>query len=89
MSIAKSVIPFAHEAEHLWEFLLPEDDNSGVPFPQDHHEQCFAFIRGISGGLTRYPEVYGEWEHEGHIYPETNIPVRFTATSGDAKRVAV
>lgn len=80
------------EAKHLWEVLIPKKGNDGVRFAQEHHRPCFALIRKISPGLTRFPAVHGEFEDEDQPesppYVEPMIPVRFTATVGDAKKVA-
>ena len=82
------VVPIAPEEKHLWEILVPKKDNHGVRFTKEHHQYVYASLRNFSGGLTRFPAVHGESEYEHQPYVEMLIPVRFTATVFEAKRIA-
>jgi hypothetical protein len=71
----------------LWEILVPTISNVGKPIRLRHHRVWDAHVRKISGGLTVLPVAKGQWMHEGGLYAERMIPVRFMATRIEAEKI--
>lgn len=68
--------------QYLWEILVPCVRNDGRPIRVRFHRVWDAKVREISGGLTIMKPARGQWidPHEGDLYEERMIPVRFVAT---------
>jgi len=85
------------ETKKLWEILVPTvrrvADAKGVfrPYRKRFHKKVWdPEVRKISGGLTIMMPVKGEWVGPGNeLFSERMIPVRFIATEGEAKAIAV
>lgn len=76
-------------AQHLWELMIPVKSNGGKRFTARHHSIWEAAVLAISGGLTILQQVRGYWlDDEGKLYREPMIPVRFTASAEQAKKLA-
>lgn len=74
----------------LWEILVPlVKPNSSVRFSKSHHEKWYALVRSITGGLTVFAPVYGQWlSPEGNIVKEVLVPIRISCTFGDINKVS-
>lgn len=75
--------------QYLWEILVPCVRNDGRPFRVRYHRVWDAKVRAISGGLTIMKPARGQWvdPHEGQLYEERMIPVRFVATREQMEEV--
>lgn len=72
----------------LWEILVPTEYNdTKKPVKTRHHKQWDKFVRGISGGLTVFKPVKGQWVHMDELYEERNIPVRIACTEKQIRQI--
>jgi hypothetical protein len=78
-------------SKSLFEIYVPTVKNNGKPIRTRHHREWDRRIRLITGGLTVYKPVKGQWVNtaeDGKLYEERMIPVRIVATDAEMKRVA-
>lgn len=69
----------------MWEIYVPvsyiDKKGKGFDWPVDHHQKWDAKVRDISGGLTIFKPVKGQWIHPlGHLQTEEVIPVRIACS---------
>lgn len=65
----------------LWEIMVPTVSNDGKPFRTRYHRVWDAKVREISGGLTIFKPVVGQWLSEDEqLFKERMIPVRIACT---------
>lgn len=74
--------------KQLWEILVPCQFNDGKPVRTRHHREWDKVVRKITGGLTIFKPVKGQWEHEGTLYVERVIPVRIACTEAQIRKIA-
>ncbi len=70
-----------NEPQGLWEILVPcifEDTKK--PVKTRHHRVWDKYVRRISGGLTIFTPVKGQWVDNGQLYLDRMIPVRVICT---------
>jgi hypothetical protein len=68
------------ETQELWEILVPTVRKNGKPIHARFHRVWDEQVRKISGGLTIFAPVKGDWIKEDSIIErERMIPVRFLA----------
>jgi hypothetical protein len=61
----------------MFEILVPTLRNDGKPFRTRYHRVWDQKVREISGGLTIFQPVKGQWiSKEGQLFTERMIPVR-------------
>lgn len=74
----------------LWEVLVPTFMN-GKPIKTKHHKQFDKMVRKISGGLSIFLPIKGQWFHpdSNELISERMIPVRFMATREEMDKVAL
>jgi len=73
----------------LWEILVPCTSNSGKPFRTRCHKEWDRRIRKITGGLTIFPPVKGQWvAPSGEIFSERMICVRVATTAKFMQKIA-
>lgn len=61
----------------MFEILVPTIRNDGKPFRTRYHRVWDKKVREISGGLTIFQPVKGQWiSNEGQLFTERMIPVR-------------
>ncbi len=72
----------------LWEILVPCQYNDGKPVRTRHHREWDKVVRKITGGLTIFKPVKGQWVHEGQLYAERMIPVRIACSEKDIRKIA-
>jgi hypothetical protein len=71
----------------LWEVLVPTVRNDGRPFRLRYHRIWDAKVREISGGLTIFPVVKGQWVHKDILFAERMIPVRIVCTREEIEKI--
>lgn len=66
----------------LWEILVPTvRREDGRPYRARFHRVWDRKVREISGGLTLFKPVKGQWlSSDGELFDERMIPVRFIGT---------
>lgn len=58
------------------------------PCRKRHHKIWDAYVRGITGGLTIFPPVKGQWVNDGAKHEERMIPVKIAAYAAQMKAIA-
>lgn len=72
----------------LWEILVPTQYNdTKTPVKTRHHRQWDKYVRSISGGLSIFKPIKGQWVHQGELYEERNIPVRIACTEKQIRHI--
>lgn len=73
----------------LWEIYVPTIKNCGKPIRTRQHREWDSRVRRITGGLTVYKPVVGQWidQSDNQLYKERMIPVRIVATSDEMKKI--
>lgn len=72
----------------LWEILVPTM-RDGKPVRTRSHREWDARIRRISGGLTIFKPVKGEWlSPDGTLFSERMIPVRIMCSETEIEEIA-
>ena len=64
----------------MFEILVPTVRNCGKPFRTRYHRVWDEKVRKISGGLTIFQPVKGQWISNGILFNERMIPVRIICT---------
>ena len=74
----------------LWQILVPCVSNEGKPFRTKHHKEWDRQVRMVTGGLTIFPPVKGQWidDQTGNLYIERMIPVNIVANDHQMKEIA-
>jgi len=72
----------------MWEILVPCQYNCGKPVRTRHHQEWDKYVRKVTGGLTIFKPVKGQWVHEGQTYAERMIPVRVACSEKDIRKIA-
>ena len=77
--------------KNLYEIYVPTVLNSGKPIRTRQHREWDNRVRRITGGLTVYKPVIGQWvdNSDNTLYKERMIPVRIVATKEEIHKVAV
>lgn len=75
----------------MWEIYVPTIKNDGKPIRTRQHREWDKRVRKITGGLTIYKPVIGQWidVSDGKLYSERNIPVRVVATPKEMKQIGL
>jgi hypothetical protein len=73
----------------LWQILVPCVRNSGKPFRTRHHKEWDRQVRLVTGGLTVFPPVKGQWEDPktNILYSERMIPVNIIASEKEMSKI--
>lgn len=74
----------------LWEILVPTIRRvGGKPYRTRFHRVWDDKVRAISGGLTIYRPVKGQWfAADGVLHAERMIPVRIACTEEEIRKIA-
>jgi hypothetical protein len=74
----------------LFEIYVPTQKNCGKPIRTRQHREWDSRVRRITGGLTIYKPVVGQWidRPADVLYKERMIPVRIVATDDEMKKIA-
>lgn len=65
----------------MYEILVPCQYNTGKPVRTKHHKEWDKVVRKITGGLTIFKPVKGQWLSSNNtLYEERMIPVRIACT---------
>lgn len=73
----------------LWEILVPTQYNdTKKPVKTRHHRSWDRYVRSISGGLSIFKPIKGQWVHQGELYEERNIPVRIACNEKQIRKIA-
>lgn len=74
----------------LYEIYVPTVLNSGKPIRTRQHREWDNRVRRITGGLTVYKPVMGQWidQSDNTLYKERMIPVRIVATPDEMSKIA-
>ena len=78
------------QMKQLWEILVPTVYNSGKSVRTRHHKEWDKVVRSISGGLTIFAPVKGQWicNSTGRLFCERMIPVRIACTEKQIAKIA-
>ena len=73
----------------LWELLVPTIRRvGGKPYRTRYHRVWDAKVRSISGGLTIFHPVKGQWvSKEKQLFVERMIPVRIACTREQIEQI--
>lgn len=73
----------------MWELYVPCVRNNGRPIRTRCHREWDSRVRRISGGLTIYPPVRGQWisPATSNLFVERMIPVRIACTREQIKKI--
>lgn len=72
----------------VWEIMVPTSNNNGKPFRTRYHRIWDKKVRDITGGLTIFKPVIGNWVSPDKIlYVERMIPVRIIATNEEIDEI--
>lgn len=72
----------------LWEILVPTQYNdTKTPVSTKHHKEFDKYVRSISGGLSIFKPIKGQWVHQDELYEERNIPVRIACTESEIRQI--
>lgn len=73
----------------LWEIYVPTIKNDGKPIRTRQHREWDSRVRRITGGLTVYKPVVGQWidQSDNQLYKERMIPVRIVATREEMMKI--
>ncbi len=73
----------------LFEILIPVSSNDGIEFGSYHHAKWDFMVVSLTGGLTRFGSVDGQWRSpSGEIFVEKMIPVRIACTQEQIDEIA-
>jgi hypothetical protein len=74
----------------LWQILVPCNWNNQKPIRTRHHKEWDKQIRKITGGLTIFPPVKGQWidKNDGNLYIDRVIPVNIIATEKQMDKIS-
>jgi hypothetical protein len=73
----------------LFEIYVPTQKNCGKPIRTRQHREWDRRVRKITGGLTIYKPVIGQWvDVDSTLYKERMIPVRVVATDEEILKIA-
>jgi hypothetical protein len=77
-------------SKHLFEIYVPTQKNCGKPIRTRQHREWDRRVRKITGGLTVYKPVKGQWvdKSDDRLYAERMIPVRVVATDQEMRCIA-
>lgn len=79
-----------NETKKLFEIYVPTILNSGKPIRTRQHREWDSRVRRITGGLTIYKPVVGQWiDADNVLYKERMIPVRIVATDAEMNKIAL
>lgn len=77
-------------AKKLYEIYVPTQKNCGKPIRTRQHREWDSRVRKITGGLTIYKPVIGQWvDVDATLYKERMIPVRIVATEAEMKKIGL
>lgn len=68
---------------HVWEILVPANWNTGAKIDAAYHQKWDARVREISGGLTIFRAVKGQWVYGAETMFEEVIPCRVLASRAE------
>jgi len=72
----------------VWEIMVPTSNNNGKPLRTRYHRVWDKKVRDITGGLTIFKPVIGNWVSPDKIlYVERMIPVRIIATNEEIDEI--
>lgn len=73
----------------LWEILVPTIYRpTGKPIHTRFHRVWDQKVRAITGGLTTFQPVKGQWiSPDNHLFNDRMIPVRVLATEDEIKQI--
>jgi hypothetical protein len=73
--------------KNLYEIYVPTQKNCGKPIKTRQHREWDRRVRRVSGGLTIFKPVIGQWvdTSDDKLYKERMIPVRIIATPEEMK----
>lgn len=60
----------------MYEIFVPTIRNNGKPFRTKHHKNWDKRVIKITGGLSVFTPIKGQWANGGQIFNERMIPVR-------------
>ncbi len=73
----------------LWNIIIPTANNDGRPFRTRHHRVWDKKVRVITGGLTIYQPVRGQWvAPDGTLFVERMIPVLISCSCDQIELIA-
>lgn len=72
---------------YLYEILIPKTFQDGTKISLVYHQAWDEFVMSFSGGVTIFRPVVGKWMHDGKMYSEEMIPVRFICRESDLKEI--
>lgn len=77
--------------KNLFEIYVPTIKNDGKPIRTRQHREWDNRVRRISGGLTVYKPVIGQWidGSDNKLYKERMIPVRIVASDAEMKKIGL
>lgn len=74
--------------DEMWEILVPcKFEDNQKPVRTKHHKQWDKFVRNISGGLTIFTPVKGQWVDNGNLYLDKMIPVRIVCNEKQINKI--
>lgn len=72
----------------FWEILVPTVRHDGRPYRTRFHRVWDEKIRNISGGLTIFSPVKGQWlAKNGQLFKERMIPVRILCNKSQINEI--
>jgi hypothetical protein len=73
----------------LWEVLVPASNAKRKEnFSYEHHKAWDEYVKSLSGGLTIFRTVKGEWVSDnGEIFVDRMIPVRIACSREDIEKI--
>ena len=72
----------------LWDIFVPTERN-GKPVRTRSHKEWDSRVRRITGGLTVFKPVKGQWlSPDGKLFEERMIPVRIMCSEEDIEKIA-
>lgn len=72
----------------MYEILVPCQYNTGKPVRTKHHKEWDKVVRKITGGLTIFKPVKGQWISSNSVlFEERMIPVRIACTRKQIEKI--
>lgn len=72
----------------LYELLVPCQWNNGTPIRTRHHKEWDRKVRKVSGGMTIFSPVMGQWvTDDDTLFEDRMIPVRIYCTQREMEKI--
>lgn len=84
-----AISPAAIEPKCLWVILVPTINKNGNPIRTKFHKIWDSKVREISGGLSIFHPIYGQWiAPSKELFEERMIPVSIHCTEEEINKIA-